>query len=319
MIQKIASLVRRHNSCLLLTHINPDGDALGSLLGLTLGLESLGIRCFPVCADPVPGIYRFLPGAQRIRAAPPPQPSTLAVAVDADGLGRVGRLGAELERVCTMIDIDHHATEKAFGDVQWVDPKAAATGEMVYRLLGEMKVVISPDIATCLYTAILTDTGRFCYSNTTPRALQISARLVRAGAAPPLIYREVYESKSFSASRLLGLALGRLRQAQDGRVTFSSLTQEDFRATGSTSDETEGIIDYLRAVREARAAALFVELADGTIRVSMRSRGAMDVGEVAVRFGGGGHVNAAGCTVPGPLEAAQERVLRTLIEALPRE
>jgi len=318
-IQKIASLVRRHNSCLLLTHVNPDGDALGSLLGLTLGLESLGIRCFPVCADPVPAIYRFLPGANRIRAALPPPPPMLAVAVDADGLGRVGRFAAELERVCAIIDIDHHATEKAFGDLQWVDPKAAAAGEMVYRLLDEMKVAISPDIATCLYTAILTDTGRFCYSNTTARALRISARLVRAGANPPLIYREAYESKSFSASRLLGLALGRLRQAQDGRVTFSSLTQEDFRGAGSTPEETEGIIEHLRAVREARAAALFVELPEGAIRVSMRSRGAMDVGEVAMRFGGGGHVNAAGCTVPGPMEAAQERVLRALIEAPPRE
>jgi len=277
------------------------------------------MRSLPVCADPVPAIYRFLPGAERVGRELPPQPPMLAVAVDADGVGRVGRFAAELERVCTIIDIDHHATEKAFGDLQWVDPEAAATGEMIYRLLDEMKVPLSPEIATCLYTAILTDTGRFCYSNTTPRALRISARLVRAGASPPAIYRELYESRSFSASKLLGLALGRLRQVEDGQVTFSALTQEDFRSSGSSADETEGIIDYLRAVREARAAALFVELPDGAVRVSMRSRGAMDVGEVALHLGGGGHVNAAGCTMSGPMQTAQERVLRALVEALPRE
>ena len=317
MMQKIASLIRRHHSCLVLTHVSPDGDALGSLLGLTLGLEALGMTCFPVCADPVPAFYRFLPGAERIRAALPAQPPLLAVTVDADGLDRVGKFAAELERACTIIDIDHHATEKAFGNLHWVDPRAAATGEMIYRLLKEMAVPLSPEIATCLYTAIITDTGRFCYGNTTARVLRIAASLVRAGANPPLIYREVYESKSFSGSRLLGLALGRMQSTAEGRVTFSSLTRDDFRAAGSTADETEGIIDHLRAVREAWAAALFVEVPEGAIRVSMRSRGAMNVAAVAMRFGGGGHVNAAGCTTPGPLAAAQERVLSALSEALP--
>jgi phosphoesterase RecJ-like protein len=315
-IQPIADLIRQHRSCLLLTHVTPDGDGLGSMLGLALGIESIGLRPLPVCADPVPAIYRFLPGAERITHALPSQPPMLAVSVDADGLGRLGRLAADLERSCAIIDIDHHATEKGFGELRWIEPRAAATGEMIYRLLRVMGIALSADIAACLYTAIVTDTGRFCYANTTPRALRIAAELVRAGANPPTIYREVYESKSFSASKLLGLALGRLRQADDGRVTFSQLTQQDFRRAGSTSDETEGIIDHLRAVREARAAALFVELPDGAIRVSMRSRGAVDVGEVALRFGGGGHVNAAGCTVPGPMSAAQRRLLGALCAAV---
>ena len=318
-IRQIADLIRRHDACLLLTHVNPDGDALGSLLGLALGLESAGLRTFPVSADPVPDIYHFLPGADRIRDHLPPQPPMLAISVDADGLARVGRFAAELERVCALVDMDHHATEKAFGDLHWVDPGAAATGEMVYRLLRALPVALTPDIATCLYTAILTDTGRFCYSNTTPRALRIGAQLVRAGADLPLIYREVYESKSFSASKLLGLALGRLRRADDVRVAFSELTPEDFRAASADLGETEGIVDHLRAVREAWAAALFVELPEGAIRVSMRSRGAVDVGEVALRFGGGGHLNAAGCTLPGPMPEARERLLRALLEALPRE
>lgn len=318
-IRQIADLIRRHDACLLLTHVNPDGDALGSLLALALGLESAGLRAFPVSADPVPDIYRFLPGADRIRDHLPPQPPMLAISVDADGLARVGRFAAELERVCALVDMDHHATDKAFGDLHWVDPGAAATGEMVYRLLRALPVALTPDIATCLYTAILTDTGRFCYSNTTPRALRIGAQLVRAGADLPLIYREVYESKSFPASKLLGLALGRLRRADDVRVAFSELTPEDFRAAGADLEETEGIVDHLRAVREAWAAALFVELPEGAIRVSMRSRGAVDVGEVALRFGGGGHLNAAGCTLPGPMPEAQKRLLRALLEALPRE
>lgn len=318
-IQTIADTILRHKACLLLTHVNPDGDALGSLLGLALGLEQMQIRVFTVSVDSVPAIYRFLPGAERIAAQLPAQPVPLAIAVDADGMGRLGRFAHKLERGCTLIDIDHHATEKAFGDLQWVDPKAAATGEMIYRLLVRMKVPLSADIATCLYTAILTDTGRFCYSNTTPRALRVCADLVRAGASPVHIYREVYESKSFSASRLLGLALGRMSQAADGRVVFSTLTQDDFRGAGSSPDETEGIIDHLRAVRLAQAAVLFTELPKGAVKVSMRSQGAADVGEVALRFGGGGHVNAAGCTVPGPLAQAQQQVLQALSEALPRE
>ena len=311
-IQAIADAIRQHDTCLLLTHVNPDGDALGSMLGLALGLEQSGLRVLRLCADPVPASYRFLPGAERVTAELPALPTMLAIAVDADGLGRVGKFAPELERVCTIIDIDHHATEKAFGDLRWVDPGAAATGEMVFRLLAAMGAPVTPDIATCLYTAILTDTGRFCYSNTTPRALRIAADLVRAGARPVDIYRGIYENKSFSASKLLGLALGRMRQVADGRIVFSTLAQEDFRSAGSTADETEGIIDHLRAVRAAQAAALFTELPDGSVKVSIRSQGATDVGEVALRFGGGGHVNAAGCTMPGPSEQAQERVLPAL-------
>lgn len=318
-IQAIADAIRQHDTCLVLTHVNPDGDGLGAMLGLALGLERLGLRALRLCADPVPAIYRFLPGAERVAAELPALPTMLAISVDADGLGRVGKFAPELERVCTIIDIDHHATEKAFGDLQWVDPTAAATGEMIHRLLAALGVLVTTDIATCLYTAILTDTGRFCYSNTTPRALRVAADLVRAGARPADIYREVYESKSFSASKLLGLALGRMRQAADGRIVFSTLAQEDFRNAGSTADETEGIIDHLRAVRAAQAAALFTELPDGSVKVSMRSQGATDVGEVALHFGGGGHVNAAGCTLPGPPEQAQERVLPALSQALPPE
>jgi phosphoesterase RecJ-like protein len=292
------------------------------MLGLTLALERVGLRAFPVCADPVPAIYRFLPGVERVASELPPQPTMLAIAVDADGLERVGELAAQLERSCTIIDIDHHATEKAFGRLRWVDPRAAATGEMIYRLLAAMGVPPDPDIATCLYTAILSDTGRFCYANTTPRALRISADLVRAGADPAHVYREVYESKSFSATKLLGLALGRMQQTLDGRIVFSTLTQQDFRAAGSTADETEGIVDHLRAVRGAQAAAgapvaaLFTELPDGAVKVSLRSQGTTNVGEVALHFGGGGHVNAAGCTLPGPPQQAQQRMLDALSRAL---
>jgi phosphoesterase RecJ-like protein len=319
MIQTIATAIRRHDRCLVLTHVNPDGDALGSMLGLALGLERAGLRAFPLCADPVPAAYRFLPGAERVAAEPPPRPATLAIAVDVDGLDRIGGLAPKLEPTCTIVDIDHHATEKAFGHLRWVDPTAAATGEMVYRLLVGLGVPLDDDIATCLYTAIITDTGRFCYANTSPRALRIAARLVRAGASPVRVYREVYESKPFSASRLLGIALGRMSQADDARVVFSTLTPDDFRRAGSTPDETEGIIDHLRAVRAAQVAVLFTGLPDGAVKVSLRSQGATDVGEVALHLGGGGHVNAAGCTMPGPLAAARRRVLQAVREVLPRE
>jgi phosphoesterase RecJ-like protein len=315
-IQALADAIRRHDACVVLTHVDPDGDALGSMLGLALGLERTGLRAFPVCADPVPAIYRFLPGAERIAAELPAQPTMLAIAVDADGLERLGTIALGLERACTIIDIDHHATEKAFGRLRWVDPRASAAGEMIYRLLAAMGVPPDPDIATCLYTAILSDTGRFCYANTTPRALRISADLVRAGADPARVYREVYESKSFSATKLLGLALGRMQQTLDGRIVFSTLTQQDFRAAGSAADETEGIVDHLRAVRGAHAAALFTELPDGAVKVSLRSQGRTNVGEVALHFGGGGHVNAAGCTLPGPPQQAQQRMLDALSRAL---
>lgn len=312
----IAQAIRQHDSCLLLTHVNPDGDALGSMLGLALGLEQLGMRAFPVCPEPVPAVYRFLPGADRISEVLPAPPPPLVITVDADGRSRVGAPGNGFDCIPAVIDIDHHATGQAFGQLPWIDAKAAAAGEMVYRLLKRLGVTLTPDIATCLYTAIITDTGRFCYSNTSPRALRSAAALVRAGAHPARIYREVYENKAFSATKLLGLALARMERVADGRVVFTALTSDDFASAGSSPDETEGINDQLRAVRGALATAVFTELPDGSVKVSMRSQGAVDVSAVALRFGGGGHRNAAGCTLPGPPEPAQARVVEALIAAV---
>lgn len=311
-------LVQSSRDIWLGTHIRPDGDALGSLLGLSLALEQTGRRVAPLCADPVPDNYRFLPGAGRVSPEPPEWKPDLGIVMDCDGLSRLGRLEPAFEGLPCLIDIDHHHTDRAFGDEQLVDSTAGATAEIVYDLLQGLELQPDADVGTCLYTAILTDTGRFCYGNTTDRSLRIAAEMVAAGAAPDRIARRIYEERSVEATHLLGVALSRLSAHLEGQVVSSVLTQQDFRETGAAPGDTEGIIDHLRAIGGPRVALLLVEPNHDAVRVSLRSDGSVDVSEIALGFGGGGHMMAAGCTVPGTAEGVRARILEAVRNALDR-
>jgi phosphoesterase RecJ-like protein len=294
------------------SHIRPDGDALGSLLALGLAIERLGREVAILSADPIPTSYLFLPAADRIRPEPPDWQADLGLVVDCDGLSRLGRLAPVFAALPHLVDIDHHDTDNAFGDEHLIDSSAGATAEIVHALLTGLNVPLDREIATCLYTAILTDTGRFCYGNTSAGSLRIAAEAVEAGADPQFISRRIYEERSVGATHLLGVALSRLTSNLDGRVVSSMLTRQDFEVTGALPSDTEGIIDHLRAIGGPNVALLLVSPDHDAVRVSLRSDGSVDVSQIALGFGGGGHAMAAGCTVNGTAEEVRRRIIESL-------
>ena len=309
-------LIQSSDRAFVGTHVRPDGDALGSLLGLALVLEERGLQVARLCADPAPLTYAFLPGAELITAQLPDWSPQLGMVVDCDGISRLGPLEPSFAALPHLIDIDHHATNRAFGELRLIDSKAAAAAEIVFALVRELDTGLDPDIATCLYTGIITDTGRFCYGNTTAATFRIAGELVRAGAEPDSIARRVYAERSIAATHLLGAALSHLAAELNGEVVSSALTLADFAATGAAPADTEGIIDHLRAIAGPRVALLLVELEDHQVRVSFRSDGTVDVSAVALEFGGGGHAMASGCTCPGSLQEVRREVLAAVARAL---
>ena len=281
-----------------------------------MALEGLGKRVVRLSADGVPAHLRFLPTSDLVITRFPASPPSLALVVDSDSLDRIGQQWKKLLQIPDLIRIDHHATGDSHNELAWLDPQASSAAELIFRMLKLLPCQMTAEIATCLYAGILTDTGRFCYSNTSARALSISSRLVKAGAQPQYIAQMVYEQKRPFAAKLLGLALTGLQQAERGELVWSSLSRQSFSQSGSDQAETEGIIDQLRAIQGAQLAILFIEQPEGKVRVSLRSKGKIDVAQMAAGFGGGGHAQAAGCTLEGPLSDAESRVLEAAKLAL---
>jgi bifunctional oligoribonuclease and PAP phosphatase NrnA len=311
LVRQAAKAIRNASRIVLACHVSPDADALGSLLGMALGLESLGKEVRAVSPDGVPRLYRFLPGWERVQTAVAGD-WDLAIGLDADGADRLGSARDALLRQPVVINVDHHKGKTPYGDIQLVDRTAAATGELVYAVLEELEVAVTPEIAVCLLAAVLTDTGSFRYTNTGAETFRLAAALVEAGAHPSPIYEAVYGSRPFAASRLLGRLLSSLARSDDGRIVWGVLSQHDFRQLGVETDAAEGFVDQVRMVEGGEVAVFFREEADGAVRASLRSRGEVDVARVAEEFGGGGHAAAAGCTVAGPPSEAVRRVLEVI-------
>ncbi len=297
-------------------HKSPDGDALGSALALALALEKKGKEVAIYCWDHVPYFYRFLPRwqmVQRVRSQEEVVFHPLVVGLDSSDLGRLPFLqGKPPGRV---VNIDHHPTNTLWGDVNLVEPQASATGEIVLRLLEEWGVEITQDMATCLYTAIFTDTGGFRFSNTTDASLLACYRLVKHGANPYQIATEVYESYSPGRMRLLGLALNTLSMAGEGKVAWMTVTREMMEETGTGPEDTEEFVNFPKSIRGVEVALLFRETERG-VKVSFRSKGRVDVAAIASSLGGGGHKAAAGCDLDFTLEEAVEKVIPVVEEAL---
>jgi phosphoesterase RecJ-like protein len=296
--------------------VKPDGDALGSLCALGLACEALGKSVTMVSPDGVPPLYAFIPGTDRVVTADRAAPAEVGIGVDADGSDRLGPAESLVLQCATVIDLDHHVGADRFGQIQVVDPTAAAAGELVYALIGDLGVPIDRAIADALMAAIVTDTGAFRFSSVTPQTLTIVARLMETGAHPYGIVERIYGTRSLAATRLLAAALSRVQQAAGGRFAWSALDRDAFRRSGAREDETEGIINEIRAIEGVVVAALLREEPDGSIRVSLRSRDGIDVAELAGRFGGGGHRAASGCTLPGPMDAAAEALVAAASEML---
>ena len=316
-LSETAAAITESRSIVLACHVNPDGDALGSLLGLALALIPLGKDLVCLSQDGVPDILRFLPGTERIVQTTDVPAFDLALVVDSGELARVGETVKPLvARARRIVDIDHHVTAGAFGDIRVLDARAASTAEIVYALLQTLGTPITQDIATCLFTGIITDTGSFRFQNVTPNTLRVAANLLEAGAPPAHISENVFDNRTFAATRLLGLALSALSQTPDGQVIWTHITAQNFRTLGATDQDTEGVVNYVRGVRGAEVGILFREMEGGSIRVSLRARESVNVAEIAARFGGGGHRMASGCTLDVPLAEAEQAVVSAVQQAL---
>jgi phosphoesterase RecJ-like protein len=317
-IEKVAATIHRHDRFLVATHVRPDGDAIGSLLGLTFMLRRLGKIADPYCENETPAAQEFLPGARGIsHRVSRPSSYDVAILVDCGDFLRVGEtLAGSIREIPLLINIDHHVSSEPFGDVYWVDPKASSTCEMLYDLSVRLPVELDPEIASQLYTGLITDTGSFRFANTSRRALEIAVSLVSAGAQPAYIAEQVYDSNSPMAVRLLARSLSTVVFLAGDRLATAELTQKMFIETGTSAADSEGFINHLRSVRSVDMAMMFREDRNGVVHVSMRSKGMVDVATFAQKHGGGGHRHAAAFRVPGSISAVRNRFTQEAIEYL---
>ena len=307
-VSNILAAIDASQTILVSSHARPDGDAIGSTLALGMLLEQLGKHVHMVLSDRVPLLYRWLPCAEHIeRTERVAGQYDLTILLECDGLERSRLQGLEGLR---MINIDHHASGRPFADINWIDPQASAVAEMVFELAVTAGVRITPDMATCLYTAVLTDTGSFCYEGTDAHSLKLATELVKLGARPAQIARKVYFSNPLSKIVLLGVALSTLHC--EGRIAWLWVTHEDMLRSEAAEEDCEGIVNYAIAIAGVEVAVLLRELPDHRVRLSIRSKGKVNVARVAEQFAGGGHANASGCTLPGPLADATHNIVETL-------
>lgn len=307
-IDEILEVLRRGERFLVCSHSRPDGDAVGSMLAMGMLLEQLGKRADLVTADRIPNIHRGLPGAEEIRTAERVDGSyDAAILLECDGLERTRLLGLEKY---FLVNIDHHATGCAYANLNWIDHFVASVGEMVYRLVKAAGAQVTPEMATCLYTTVLTDTGGFCYGSTQASTFGLARELVLAGADPLRIAQNVYFSTPTSKLLLLGAALGNLKC--EDRLAWLWVTRQDMERAGASEEDCEGIVNFALCVSGVEAAVFLYELPELRMQVSLRSKGQVNVAAIAERLGGGGHESASGCTMEGPLERAREEVLAQL-------
>jgi bifunctional oligoribonuclease and PAP phosphatase NrnA len=316
-IEGVAEAIKGLDSLVISTHINPEGDAIGSQLGLALSLIKMGKKVTMLNADPVPEFLNFLPGSELIKIGTEiTEPHDALVVVDCEP----ERTGLKINGapVKQIINVDHHVTNPKTADVYWVNPEAAAAGEMVYDLLLFMNAPMDKDIATSLYTCIFTDTGSFRYSNTDADALSKSAKLIDYGVEAWQIAENIYETKSFGRMKLLGMVLAGLEISNDGLVSWVTVKEEFYGVTGTKAEDTDGFINYPRSIKGVEAAVLFREAGPNKVKISFRSKGRVNVSTLAESLGGGGHPNASGAIIDMSLEKTKDLVLPKVFEHIKR-
>jgi phosphoesterase RecJ-like protein len=310
-VREVVEALRRADRVTTICHENPDGDTLGAAIAIAIAAERLGKQAEVVSGDPPPPFLAVLPRIEQVRRAPSLEPD-LAVVVDAGDLSRTGSVAAQhadwLDRA-TIANIDHHVSNPRFGAVNWIDPEAAATCEMVALMLPELGVEIDAELATALMTGIVQDTHTFAHPNATPRTLRVAASLVEAGAPLSRLNRAVYADKPFSTLALWGRMLASIGERRDGRIVHAAMTAVMLAETGEQPNAAEGFVDLLGSTKAADITVLFKEAEPGSTRVSVRTTERADAVAITSAFGGGGHARAAGCTVVAAIDDARERVL----------
>lgn len=311
--------LKKSERVLVASHVNPDGDAIGSLIAMGQALDALGKTVCLYNESPIPAVYRFLPGVQRITASLGPLAAyDTAVILDCGDLNRIGAEAERVRQIPVIVNIDHHVTNNGFGSVQLIDTDACATAEIIYRLVKRLGVEIDTTFAVATYTGILTDTGSFRFSNTNHAAFAICREMVEKGVRPYDVAQQVYGTYSLGRIKLLNLALDSIEISKNGLVSMMTVTRHMLHETGTQPEDADGLINYARRIEDVKMAALIQEEGNGIGRrrignhfhVSLRSDGTVDVAAIAAAFGGGGHPTAAGFNIEMPLSELKARVIR---------
>jgi len=314
--EEMIEVLRKAPTVALFSHVSPDGDCVGSMLAIGLALEKMGKEVFFYNPDPVPNYLTFLPGASRIRRGmPDPLPKVL-VFVDCTDLQRVNLSMSEISPESTILNLDHHISNQFFGHFNWVDARASATAEIALTLINRLGVDIDRDLATNLYTAIVTDSGCFQYSNTTSETHRLTAELMDVGLDLLLIHHNIFDQKPLAQIKLLQHALNGLEIRADGQLAVMILSLEDFRSCGAEQELSEGLVNHARSIAGVEVAVLLKEVGPQEIKGGLRSNLWLNVNEIAAQFGGGGHKRAAGCTLKLPLAEAKQSITTVIEEAL---
>jgi bifunctional oligoribonuclease and PAP phosphatase NrnA len=317
MLGKIANAISKSGDIALLPHIAADGDALGSSFALALAISRMGKKVKVLLEEDIPFTYGFLPGIELsgVYQQGDKQYDTV-IAVDCGDLGRLGNRADIFEGARITANIDHHPTNTGFAVHNFVDTGSAAAGEIIYKLLGLLKVKVEKDIATCLYVAIATDTGSFRYSNTTSFTHELAAELLKAGVDVAVISQKVFDATSFEKVKLISEAINTLELFENGRIAVMAISNVLIKKSGAKEEECDGIINTARNIRGVEVAAMLRQLDNGEIKVNLRSNLTFDVSAIASLYKGGGHKKAAGYTTAGTLENAKKRLLEDIREVL---
>lgn len=314
----IIQYLQQCDNILIATHINPDGDAIGSSLAMGLALEALGKRVTFYTESPIPAVYRFLPETDRmVDEITADNPFQTAIILDCGDICRVGDAASIIQQISTVINIDHHVTNTKFGTYSLIDTSACATAEIVYRLIKKMKTPIDEIIAISIYTGIMTDTGSFRFSNTTRNSFAICEEMIALGVNPYLVAQHVYGTYSLGRIKLLNRAIDSIEISENGKLSVMTVTKEMFDETNTKPDDVDGLINYAKRIEDVKVAALIFEndRQDGRnqqrkmYHVSLRSDETVDVGTIATFFGGGGHTNAAGFSIESTLTGIKSKIL----------
>lgn len=323
-MDQIIQHIKDGQHILIASHAEPDGDSVGSLVALGLALTKLDKKITMHTPSPIPAVYRFLPGASRIvQQIQDADIYDLALVLDCGDLTRIGDTSAEIGRIPVLINIDHHVSNTGFGHIQFIDTDACATAEIIYRLINALEIPFDKDIATSIYTGILTDTGSFRFSNTNRAAFVISQAMTDAGVEPHNVAQRVFGTYSLGRIKLLNMALNSIEISENGKLSMMTVTRSMLNTTGTSTEDLDGMINYARRIEDVKVAALIHEIKNGAgkftnmnrYHVSLRSDSSVDVAKIASKFGGGGHASAAGFQIDSTLVALKTKII-TLAEDL---
>ncbi len=316
-MNNVIAAIKRGKSFLVSSHVGPDGDAMASMLAMGWGLEQLGKKVTYFNQDSVPEVLRFLPGSDKVITQLTSQYSfDAAFVMDCGAFKRLGEKFGQFKGYQKLINVDHHASNDRYGDINTVIDDAASTGEVVWAILKKAGCKLTSQIATNIYCTLVTDTGSFRYSNTNAHTLKLAAQMVEAGASPNLVAQNLFESQPYETFVLLGRLLERLQISKDKRYSWSVIYQKDLKETGASYEDTEEFINYPRAIKGVEVAVLFKEMPQNQYKVSLRSKLDVDVSQICAQFQGGGHKKAAACILKGSFEEVSKKIFSSVEKVL---